>query len=77
MIAEDLLDADPNSAAHMLRLRQALQLLGVDESTAVIARFPPAEAGSHIEEDVDLSNLVPLKDRWLSAKAMRLPAPPV
>ncbi|HEY6359493.1 MAG TPA: tetratricopeptide repeat protein [Vicinamibacterales bacterium] len=57
VIAEDLLVAEPQCDAHVQRLRRALQLLGVDDIEAVVARALPAEAGNHSEDEVDLSNL--------------------
>ncbi len=56
VIAEDLLAAEPQSEAHVQRLRRALQLLDVDDIDAAVERCLPAEAGSHIEEEMDLSN---------------------
>ncbi len=50
VIAEDLLAAEPGSKEHELRLRRALQALGVDDSEAALVRFDP-------EEELDLSDL--------------------
>jgi tetratricopeptide (TPR) repeat protein len=58
VIAEDLLAAEPQSDAHVQRLRRALQLLGANDIDAAVARILTAEAGRHIEgEELDLSNL--------------------
>jgi tetratricopeptide (TPR) repeat protein len=50
VIAEDLLAAEPGSKEHELRLRRALQALGVDDAEAALVRFDP-------EEELDLSDL--------------------
>ena len=50
VIAEDLVAAEPGSQEHELRLRRALQALGVEDVEAAVGRF-------QAEEEVDLSDL--------------------
>lgn len=59
VIAEDLVDYEPESAAHVQRLRHALQLLGVEDVDAAIAGrlHPDADAGGLSESLGDLENL--------------------
>jgi tetratricopeptide (TPR) repeat protein len=55
VIAEDLVSRDPASAAHVARLRRALDLLGVADPDEVINRYRQPDAAADEPFDLDLN----------------------